>query len=161
RIDAIYSLASLDVRAAAELVRRIFEQIPNDAKGPYWLCAEAELTDVVAHIDEDDLWKDYLPVVRRSTVGLKLQMLDHLNRGRFKAKLRDRRIRFLAAFLDDATARTIADEQRFEVALLIAPIAIGYGWSIPETNPRFDGPCAAFTIPHIEVRDFAAMKLAW
>jgi hypothetical protein len=51
--------------------------------------------------------------------------------------LKDRRLAFLSAFLDDETLR---DDSR--------------------NAAKYEGPCAAFTFPKISVRDFAAMQIA-
>ncbi|MBN2513301.1 MAG: hypothetical protein JXB18_10215, partial [Sedimentisphaerales bacterium] len=54
----------------------------------------------------------------------------------FGEKNKNHRITFLAAFLDDSTLRQMS------------------------SDPRFDGPCAGFTFPELEVRNFAAMGLS-
>lgn len=51
-------------------------------------------------------------------------------------KNRGRRLAFLAAFLDDESERDSTNN-----------------------SERYDGPCAAFTFPNIQVRNFAAMEI--
>jgi hypothetical protein len=64
-------------------------------------------------------------------------MLEPLNYAYIGEKNRSRRLAILAAFLDDASQRTMAGQ-----------------------DEKYDGPCAAFTFPQIEVRNFAADKIA-
>ena len=64
-------------------------------------------------------------------------MMNPMNYSYIGEKNRERRLAFLAAFLDDATIRDSS---------------VG--------SSKYAGPCAAFTFRKIQVRDFAAMKIA-
>ena len=73
----------------------------------------------------------------RSSVGLRMQMMNLLDRASIVEKNRDRQLAFAAAFLEDESVRVRSGEPG-----------------------KFEGPCAAFTIPKLAVRDFAAMTIA-
>jgi hypothetical protein len=130
-------LARLDARNCAELLLPILKKLPADVPGPYWTCPEAALTHVVVQIEEDDLWREYLRTARRSSVGLRMEMMNPMCYTYIGSRNHERRLAFLAALLDDPALRDNS----------ISP-------------KKFDGPCAAFTIPKITVRDFAAEKIA-
>jgi len=130
-------LASLDARRCAEILDPLLEEIPADTTGPYWTSPEPGFSHVVMLIEDDGIWRDYLRVARRGSVGLRMEMMEPMSYGYNGGKNRERRLAFLAAFLDDETVRDMANA--------------------PE---KYEGPCAAFTIPRIEVRDFAAQHIA-
>src|SRR5207248_2996243 len=69
-------LATVDQRRCAELVTPIFDMMPKDAAGPYWTCPEAAFTHVVMQIEDDDTWRRYAEVARRSSVGLRMEMMN-------------------------------------------------------------------------------------
>jgi hypothetical protein len=135
--SVLQNLAKIDDKKCAELLLPLLEKMPNDSTGPYWTCPEAAFTHVVMEVEDDDIWRRYVQVAKRSSVGMRMEMMDPLCYTYIGMKNRERRLAFLAAFLDDKTVRNIA------------------------SNPtKFDGPCAAFTIPKITVRDFAALRIA-
>lgn len=135
-------LAKTDSRKCAELVLPILRNLPVDSDGPYWTCAPAHFSHVVMQIEDDEVWRVFLAAAKRSSVGLRLEMMNPMDYGYIRDKNRDRRLAFLAAFLDDATVRRLPAHQGFGL------------------EGKFDGPCAAFTFPEIEVRNSAAMELA-
>jgi flagellar motility protein MotE (MotC chaperone) len=133
----LQNLAKMDDKACAVLLLPILHQLPTDATDPYWTCPEARFTHVVVQIEDDDVWKAYLQCAKRSSVGLRMEMMNPMNYTYMAARNLARRLAFLSAFLDDAAVRTMSDERG-----------------------QFEGPCAGFTIPRLAVRDLAAMKLA-
>ncbi len=135
----LQALAKLDGPEAARILKTIFDRFPKDAREGYWTCPEAAYSHVVMQIEENGCWADYLRVAKRSSVGLRMEMMNPFNYAYIGDKCRSLRLAFLAAFLDDESERRIP----------------------PGRNQgKFDGPCAAFTFPQIQVRDFAAMKIA-
>jgi hypothetical protein len=132
----LQQLAALDSRKCAELLSPIIEKLPADVSGSYWTCPEAALTHVVMRIEDDGIWREYLRAAKRSSVGLRLEMMNPMCYTYIGKTNRERRLAFLSALLDDETLRD-------------------------KSNPaaKYDGPCAAFTIPKITVRDFAAEKI--
>ena len=131
------ALADLDGGACATILLPLLEGLARDAAGPYWTSPEAGLAHVVMAVEDDGVWRAYLRAARRSAVGLRLEMMNPMNYAYIEGKNRGRRLAFLAAFLDDPAGRDLADDPG-----------------------RFAGPCAAFTFPRMEVRNFAAMQLA-
>ncbi|MDB6024349.1 MAG: hypothetical protein JWM68_572 [Verrucomicrobiales bacterium] len=133
----LQNLASIDEKRCAELLDPIFESMPKDASGPYWTSPEAGITHVVMLIENDETWRRYLQVAKRSSVGLRMEMMNPLCYTYIGRKNQSRRLKFAAEFLDDESLRDLSTD-----------------------STKFEGPCAAFTIPKITVRDFAAMKIA-
>ncbi len=130
-------LAELDGKKCAELLDLIFDRMPKDADGPYWKCPEAEFTHVVMQIEEDAVWRNYAQVVKRSSIGLRMEMLGPLDYAYIGEKNRARRLALLAMFLNDKAMRNDA-----------------------RPSAKYDGPSAAFEFHKISVRNFAAMQIA-
>jgi hypothetical protein len=128
----LQNLAKLDEVKCSELVLPLLDTFPKDATGPYWTCPEAAFTHVVMQLEDDAVWKKYLQAARRSSVGLRMEMMVPLNYLYIGAKNRERRLAFLAAFLEDKEKK--------------------------EEN-KFNGPCAAFNLPNITVSDFATYQM--
>jgi hypothetical protein len=133
----LQTLAKLDEPKCVALLRPILAKLPDDVNEPYWTCEAARYTHVVMQLQDDEIWKEYQKIAGRAAVGLRMQIMEPMDYSYTGDTNRARRILFLTAFLDDGTVRD------------------------KELNRRkYEGPCAAFTIPRIEVRDFAAMKIA-
>ncbi|MGD0900319.1 MAG: hypothetical protein ABR915_21005 [Thermoguttaceae bacterium] len=128
-------LARLDEPRCLALLHPILAKLPTDVSEPYWKCSAAYYTQVVTELHDDEIWKEYLKTVKRAAVGLRLQMLEYMTYSSTGDTNQERRLTFLAAFLGDTEVRVA-----------------GGGF--------FEGPCAAFTITEIEVRDYAAMQIA-
>jgi hypothetical protein len=133
----LQNLAKVDDKACAQLLAPLLDEMPKDSSGPYWTCPEAGFTHVVMQVEDEEVWRKYVRAAKRSSVGLRMEMMNPLCYTHIGEKNRNRRLAFAAAFLDDTTLRDKASDKT-----------------------KFEGPCAAFTIPKITVRDFAAMKIA-
>jgi hypothetical protein len=130
-------LARLDSQQCIQILKPLLKKLPTDAKGPYWTCPESAFTHVVMQLEDDGIWREYLRAAKRCRVGLRLEILTPMDYAYIGKKNRQHRLAFLAAFLDDKEVRKKSGK-----------------------GDKFDGPCAAFTIPKITVRDFAAMTIA-
>ena len=114
----------------------MIEQLPTDVDEPYWTSEAANLTHIIMHLDDVEIWKKYLTATRKASVGLRMEMMNPVNYSYIKDKHKTYRLAYLAEFIDDKEVR---DKQK---------------------NPkRFEGPCAGFTFQKLAVRDFVAMKL--
>ena len=133
----LQNLAKLDAHACTGLLLPLLGTLPTDAGGPYWTCPEAHFTHVVMELENDKVWREYLRIARRSSVGLRMEMMNPLNYRYIGKRNRGRRLAFLAAFLDDHAVREMSGERG-----------------------KFQGPCAGFSIPRLHVRDFAATGIA-
>lgn len=133
----LQNLAKLDEKVCSALLLPILAALPKDATGPYWTCPEAGFTHVVVEIEDIEVWRRYLQVAKRSSIGLRMEMMNPLNYSYIGKKNLNRRLAFLAAFLDDNGLRDMSGERG-----------------------QFQGPCAGFTIPRLAVRDLAGMILA-
>jgi hypothetical protein len=145
RRSLLQILAKLNPQKCAEIVVPILQALPKDATGPYWTCPEASFSHVVMECENDAVWRELLAAAKRSVVGLRLQYMDPMDYSYIRDRNRSRRIAFLAAFLDDAEVRRLP------------PRGTGFPG---DWRGKFSGPCAAFTFPEIEVRNYAAMELA-
>jgi hypothetical protein len=133
----LQQLAIVNEERCVALLKPVLSKLPKDVNEPYWTCEAASYTHVLMQLQRDHIWEDYLRVAKRAAVGLRMEMMNPMNYSYIGEKNRGRRLAFLAAFLDDSTVRD------------------------PSVNAaRYSGPCAAFTFGKIEVRDFAAMKIA-
>jgi hypothetical protein len=142
----LQNLAEVDDDVCAALLLPVLRTLPRDSAGPYWTCAEANFTHVVIRIEADNVWSEYLRAAKRSSVGLRMEMMSRMDYCMREGN-RQRRLAFLAAFLDDDAVRRMPDD-------------VGKLTSMTDDVGKFTGPCAGFAIPHLAVRDFAAVKLA-
>jgi hypothetical protein len=133
----LQQLANINQERCIALVQPLMAKLPQDVDEPYWTCAAAGYSHVFMELEQDAIWREYLKVARRAAVGLRMEMMNPMDYSYIGAKNRNRRLAFLAAFLDDSTVRDSS---------------VNAG--------KYEGPCAAFTFDKIEVRDFAAMKIA-
>jgi hypothetical protein len=130
-------LARFDPHQCIQILKPLLRKFPKDAKEAYWTCPQAGFTHVVMQLEDDGIWREFLRAAKRCRVGLRLEILSPMDYLYIGKKNRQRRLAFLAAFLEDKAIRKMAGE-----------------------GGKFDGPCAAFTIPRIAVRDFAAWTIA-
>ncbi len=129
-------LAALDEHRCVSLLRPVLAKLPSDVEEPYWTCEAAYYSQVVVQVHDDGIWKEYLKIAKRAAVGLRMEMMNVMDQSCTRETNVDRWLVFLAAFLDDAIVRE-------------------------SVGKKYEGPCAAFWFPTIQVRDFAAMQIAW
>jgi hypothetical protein len=132
-------LARLDSAKCQELLLAIIRTLPSDAVTPYWTCPEAGFTHTVMLLEDDAIWREYLQAARRSSVGLRMEMMEPMTYAYIGQTNRSRRLAFLAAFINDEGLREMPDDRE---------------------GSKFTGPCAAFTFKRISVQDFAARQIA-
>lgn len=135
----LQTLAPLDPAKCAEILLPIIRKLPADSAGPYWTCPEAALTHCVMLLEDDQVWSEYLRAAKKSSVGLRMEMMNPMNYDYIGQKNRARRLAFIAVFLSDTTVREKPQD---------------------DEHPKYSGPCAGFTYKKITVRDFATEKLA-
>jgi hypothetical protein len=130
-------LAKIDSQSCIALLRPLFQSIPKDVNEPYWTSWAAGFTHVVAQLEDDGIWKEYFIVVKRSGIGLRMEMLNPLDYTYLGDKNLNRRLAFLAAFLNDTEVRDVRKHRK-----------------------RYEGPHAGFTIDRLAMQNFAARKIA-
>ena len=135
--SAVQALAHVNKDLTAELVLPLVKQLPEDVEEPYWTSEAANLTHVVMHLKDVEVWTTYLQAAKKSSVGLRMEMMNPMNYSYIARTNLDFRLAFLSSFLDDRTVRVKK-----------------------AGGEKFSGPCAAFTFEKISVQNFVAMKLA-
>ncbi len=136
RSGALDQLLELDRPYFLEVVRKTLRDLPRDVKGSYGDAEEARFARFIVLADEPDLWNELRTVARRSSVGLRMELLENVYDNNTPSG-RIRQLRLLAAFLDDATVRDA------------------------RSNPeRFKDSYAGSQFPVLSVRNFVALKMA-
>ncbi|MFL5245029.1 MAG: hypothetical protein ACJ8FY_23250 [Gemmataceae bacterium] len=133
RLGAFWALHDLDKDRFLDILEETLDKLPKSPTEPCWTCPEAKWATLVGRITEPRAWAALTRAAKRSDVGLRMEILSEVCRGS-QAK---EQIAFLASFLDDESVRDI------------------------ESNPKMhEGLHAGYLYPRLEVRNFAAMKLA-
>jgi hypothetical protein len=135
RVPALRALKDLDKRQFDALLLATIEGFPTDVKDEYWICPEAAIARLAVESDDPRVWAVLEKAARRSSLGLRMELLNQFGDPR-DARRRAERLRLLGAFLDDAEVRD------------------------NKSDARFDGPGAGFPYDRIAVRDFVADTLA-
>jgi hypothetical protein len=141
RREALYQLLELDRTFFLRIVRQTLLSLPRDVPGAYWRCEEAHYARFVTLADDPVLWKQLEQTARCSTVGLRMELLNHTGEvvgDKVTPTQRRRHLALFAAFLDDKASRDQEADQ-----------------------DHYSGPCAGFHYNRLSVRDFAAMQMAW
>jgi hypothetical protein len=99
----LQDLANFDQKTCADLLVPILERMPLNTTNTYSEHPEAAFTYVVSEIEDDVIWRKYLQVAKRSSVGLRMAMMAEIDNCCIGLKNRERRLAFLAAFLNDRT----------------------------------------------------------
>jgi hypothetical protein len=135
RSAALDALRPLDHEQFVRLLIETLDHLPETPKKPYWLCSEREFATLAIKADDAGAWRALEKATRRVDVGLRLEFLDSMfyGYGRHQKPC----VVFLTAFLDDATLRDLKSDPA-----------------------RFEGFPPGEKFPRLEVRNFAAMKLA-
>lgn len=130
RLAMLESLAKLDRAKCVEILSPTLNQLTNGYSG----YAGAGFSWLIAEVQNDQVRRKYLQITKRCDKGLRMEILGAIDCCCCRQDgNRDHRLAFLAAFLNDKTV--VSDEH----------------------NPRGS---AAFSIPEISMRDFAAMQIA-
>jgi hypothetical protein len=120
------------------ILLKTLDALPKTPTEPYWRCPEAAFAHLVVKTADARAWKMLKKVARRSDVGLRMEFISSINSGDMGSRHRQKRLAFLAAFLDDPEAPDV------------------------KANPKlFEGPHAGFTFRRLAVRDLAAMEIAF
>lgn len=137
RQPAVRELRKLDAAAADAAVLDVLAKLPPKPTGAVWTSDEANVVFLVLGTTSPAVWDALLAAAKRAHVSLRMELMNPMSYPPFDGEQRQRRLGFLARFLDDDTLRNAAADRAL-----------------------YDGPCAAFTFPRITVRDFAAMQIA-
>jgi hypothetical protein len=135
---ALRALRELNPKRFAELLMRSIEDFPKDTNEAYWSCDIATIAHMAAYCDDPGVWPLLEKVVRRSSLGLRMEILHAAFEGAYPDFVQHRLdlLSLLAQFLDDPTLRDRS------------------------TDRRFEGPGAGFPYNKIEVRDAVALDMA-
>ena len=137
RRAALWALKDVDTEQFLRALIATLESLPKTPKDPYWNCREAALAHLVMETDDPRAWATLEKVAKRSDVGLRIEIMNGFNYTYIADRRRTQRLEFLSHFLDDSEVRDA------------------------RANPKlFEGPSAASHIPRIDVRDFAAWRIA-
>ena len=128
-------LAKWDPKSFDRILIETLESLPKDVSGTYWLDDGAHIARLALETDDPRIWPVLEKVVHRSSLGLKMEMMDCLCNREDKRHLSSR-MKLLAQFLDDDTVRD------------------------RKSNEKYDGPCAGFHYRKIELRNYVATQLA-
>ncbi|MHC4985403.1 MAG: hypothetical protein ACYTFO_04525, partial [Planctomycetota bacterium] len=136
RRAAIRQLLELDHPQAAALLIEEMRAIPPTPEGQYYYSPGTGVCMLACWTDDEEVWQMVLATARRVDVGQRMEIFEAMTYSHTLGDRQlERRIRLLAAFLDDATVRDMAaDEAK-------------YKW------------CAGDDFERLAVRDLAAMKL--
>jgi hypothetical protein len=130
-------LQELDPKEFMTILLTTLDALPKIPTEPYWKCPEGAYAHLVLATDDTRVWKMLEKVAKRSDPGLRMEFMNVMNYSYLGSRLRQQRLEFLAAFLDDAEAPDV------------------------KANPQmFSGPHAGFTFARLTVRDLAAMEIA-
>ena len=131
----LHELQKLDSERFMTILLATLEALPKTPKEPYWHCPEAAYAHLVLATDDPRAWNMLEKVAKRSDVGLRMQFLNPMNDRDVGGRLRQQRLDFLAAFLDDAEAPDV------------------------KANPEiFSGPHAGFAFARLTVQDWPQWK---
>ena len=137
RKPALRQLRTLDPAASDAILLSILKKLPGKTRAPVWTSEEAGVSYLVKQSQSAEVWKAFAAAVSRAQVSLRLELMNPLSYSMEGDGPITHRLQLLGQFLDDATERIIKSGDKM-----------------------YDGPCSAFTFPHITVRDFAAMQIA-
>lgn len=137
RRTAMWPLAKLARERCATRLIATLDEFPATPKGPYARCDETIFAAIACAVDDERAWRALDRTARRVDPGLRLELLNKVDFGEMTPERRRHRLAFLASFLDDQALRDAK--------------------SFPE---MFEGSYAGSRFPRLEVRNFAALKMA-
>src|SRR5262249_4030649 len=97
-------LQKLDPQQFLTILLATLDALPKSPTEPYWRCPEAGFAHLVLSTDDPRAWTMLEKVAKRSDVGLRMEFLKPMNYRYAETRQRQQRLKFLAAFLDDAEA---------------------------------------------------------
>ncbi len=135
RLTGLRFLSKFEPKSFDRILIETLENIPEDVTEKYRTYTGAHFAALAIESNDPRIWPVVEKVIHRSSLGLKMQMLDCLCNREDKRQLPSR-MKLLAQFLDDDTIRD------------------------QKSNDKFDGPCAGFQYRKIELRNYVATQLA-
>ena len=135
RLTGLRFLAKFDPKSFDRILAETLENIPEDVSEQYRTYTGAHFAALAIESNDARIWTVVEKVVHRSSLGLKMQMLDCLCDREDKRHLPSR-MKLLSQFLDDDTVRDL------------------------KSSSQFSGPCAGFHYRKIELRNYVATQLA-
>jgi hypothetical protein len=141
RRAALFALHKLHYDGLTDLVIDALKSLPNTPDVPYWHCKAGPFAILVVESNDPRAWKVLTAEAKRVDVGTRMEMLNVMNYCNTVGQPLEPRVAFLAGFLDDSSTRDM-DQAKADGGL-------------------YEGPCAGFTFPRLEVRDLAALELAF
>jgi hypothetical protein len=97
-------LQNHDPQEFMKILLATLESLPKTPTEPYWKCPEAAYAHLVMATDDPKAWEMLEKVAKRSDAGLRMAFMNPMNYSYVEGRQREQRLRFLAAFLDDADA---------------------------------------------------------
>jgi hypothetical protein len=137
RRAAFWQLKELDHERFVQLLIETLDGLVPTPAEPYWLCSEAAFANLVASTETAAAWQALKRAAKRADPGLRVEILNVMSYAG-EGKQRKQRLDFLAAFLDDVTVRDVRSDPK-----------------------RFTGPYAEDNFERLEIRNCAAIQIAW
>jgi hypothetical protein len=137
RYCALLHLKDFDEKQFIARLTETYNSLPGTPAKDYFSCREGWLAGVARSTDDEGVWRALEKAAKRADVGLRVEMLSQMKNWFNKRSTRERALRFLAAFLDDATVRDATSDKE-----------------------KYESPYANWDFTHIEVRYCAAIQIA-
>jgi hypothetical protein len=135
RISALRALKKLDKTKFNALMLEEIEKLPRERPDDYEISAELGMVDLAIECDGPRIWQALQKTAKSMSVGLRMELLDRLERRNPRPHIIERLL-LLESFMDDTTIRERATDKRFEDS---------------DVGKLFK---------KIQIRDFAALKIA-
>jgi len=138
RDAALDGLWELDRRKFRTALQETLDWMPRDVE-KYWTAELPYVTWDVIRADDPASWAALTAATKRASVGLRMELLGKIfdKSDQPDTEARAGRLRYLEAFLDDATERDLETDRK-----------------------KYDGFPAGHEYPRLAVRDFVALELA-
>jgi hypothetical protein len=136
RYAALSALKKLDEERFLVLLTRSLDDLPITPNVRYHRCVEKDFVNLACETDDSRVVRALDSAVKRADPGLRLEMLNCRPRSSLPATER-RLLRLLVAFLDDATVR-----------------------DTKVNSEKYENVSAGFWFQQLEVRNFAALRIA-
>jgi len=137
RSSALGQLVKLDSALFDKRVIVELNSLPKKVTHGFWELDETSLSYLVCQTKNPTVWKEFQRAAERCEVGLRMEFLAGMNCLEDSPTIKEQ-LTFLAHFLDDKSVRDVSTAPK-----------------------RFTGPYAGGEFPRIEVRNYAAVCIAW